>query len=288
MRSFFSTWRFRIIVGLALLILGLMLRAATTGGFATVTADVVGVVVTPIQRLSATISNAATDFFASFTSYSKVKAENDKLKKQVQQLSSRVVNDDELRRQNEQYKDYLGLKQEHNDYKFEPAMVIARESGQWVSTFTVDKGSLDGIKPEEPVITADGLVGLVTTVMPTSSIVTTILDPSMQVGALISHTGDICKAQGASDLTLKGQLNVVYIPRDSLATQGDIVITSGIGGIYPKGLRIATLQNIQIDKSMSKLAVAQPMEDISTVKTVLIITDFKGKLSTDASSQAGQ
>lgn len=257
--------------------MGLMLRAATSGGFGTLTSDAASFVLTPLQRLSTGISNAATDFFASFTSYRAVKSENEKLKKQVQQLTSRVVGDDELRRENEQYKDFMGIKQEHSDYKFTPAMVIARDTTQWVSTFTVDKGSLDGIQMYEPVITPDGLAGRITTVMTTSSVVTTVLDPSIKVAALVSRTGELCIAQGDNTLVAKGQLYVSGIDRNSLVTPGDIIITSGFGGDCPKGLRVATVQNVTIDKSMSKLAVAVPLADVANIRNVFIITDFKGK-----------
>lgn len=277
MQSFFKSWRFRIIAVVALLVIGLMLGTATYGGFTWYPGDAVSFIVTPAERVSATISNAVTDFLASFTTYSQVKSENEKLHKQIQQMTSKVVDYDRLQQENEQYKEYLGLKQEHTDFKFVSGMVIARDTGQWYSNFTLDKGSLDAVQVGDPVITADGLVGVVSRVLSTSSTVTTILDPSVHVGAIISHTGDVCIAQGTSDLMLKSELNVTNIKRDSLVTQGDIAITSGIGGVYPKGLRIATVTGITIDKTKLKTAVAVPMTDISRIRNAFIITDFTGK-----------
>ncbi|MDR3645530.1 MAG: rod shape-determining protein MreC [Clostridia bacterium] len=287
MQGFFKSWRFRVIAVIALLVLGLMLRAATSGGFATVPADVISFIVTPVERLSSRVSNAATDFFASFTNYSVIKAENDSLKKQMQQLNSEAVDYDKLKQQNEQDKEYLGIKEEKSDLKLVFGSVISHDPGQWFSAFTVDKGSLDGILKGDPVITPDGLVGVVSQVMSTSSVVTTILDPSTSIGALISHTGDTCLAKGDSELMSKGALNLVYIPRGSNVTDGDIVITSGIGGIYPKGLMIATVQSIGLDINMSKYAVVKPMTDISSIRSCSVITSFKGKAAASSSSSGG-
>jgi rod shape-determining protein MreC len=287
-REFFNSWRFRIIALVVLVIIGIMLRAATSAGNASFPASVVSVIVTPIQRISSQISDAASNLLASFTTYSAVKEENDQLKKQLQVITGKLVDYDELQRQNVQYKEYLGIKDANPDFKFATAMVISRDPGQWFSSFTIDKGSIDGIMPKDPVITADGLVGIVAQVMPTSCVVTTILDPTTQVGAIISHTGDICISQGSRELAAKGQLKIIFIPRNSTVSKGDIVITSGFGGIFPKGLKIGTVEDIKLDISgMSLYAVTQPMVNISEVKYVSIITDFRGKASDFTSSQGG-
>jgi rod shape-determining protein MreC len=288
LREFFNSWRFRIMAIVALIIIGIMLRAATSVGNASYLANVVSVVVTPIQSISAQISNAASDFLASFTTYGAVKSENDKLKKQMQDLTSKLVDYDRIEQQNVQYKEYLGIKDANPDFKFATAMVISKDTGQWFSSFTIDKGSIDGIIAKDPVITADGLVGYVSQVMPTSCVVTTILDPTTQVGSIISHTSDVCMSQGSRELAADGKLKITYITRNSLVSKGDIIITSGIGGIYPKGLKIGTVEDIKLDiDGMSLYAITQPMVNITDVKYVSIITDFRGKASSLASSQGG-
>lgn len=281
MRSFFRTWKFRIIVLIALALLTLMLHAATTTGSATILQSMAGTAISPALKLSAAISDRVTDFLASFTSYSKVKKENDQLRKEVQDLSSKLVNYDNVMLQNQQYKDYLEIKDENPDLKFMPAMVISRDSDQWYSSFTIDKGSIDGITPKEPVITADGVVGIVTSqVMPTTAVVTTVLDPTCGISALISRTGDPCITRGTRELEAKGLFSINYLQRDSTVSKGDIVISSGIGGYYPKGLKLATVENVKIDTNgMQLAATAQPMVNPTTVKYVSVITDFKGKVT---------
>lgn len=287
-REFFNSWRFRILAVVALLLLGLMLHAATSAG-ASVPGSVIGVVVSPVQKLSATISDAATNFLAGFTDYSKVKKENDELKKQMAQITSKLVNYDTVVQQNQQYKSLLGLHDENLGLKYMPSMVISRDPGPWFSAFSIDKGSLDGIQKNDPVETPDGLVGYIAKVMPTTSVVTTLLDPSSEVGAIISRTSDICISQGTRELAADGLLKVIYIPRDSGVSKGDVIITSGIGGMFPRGLKIGTVQDIKLDTNgMSLYAVAQPMVNLTSVKSVMVITSFKGKASDiSASASAG-
>lgn len=270
---------------IAMIILGMMLYAASTGGAATLPQNIIGVVTSPIQKLSSSISGAATNLLAGFTTYSSVHTENEKLKKQVTDLTSKLIDYDKLQRENQQYKEFLGLKEENPDFKFEPAMVISRSNDQWSSSFTIDKGSLDGIAVNDPVITSEGLVGIVTSdVMPTSAVVTTILDPQCNVGAIISHTGDVCIAQGSKELIANGQLKVVYLNPDSGVAKGDIVITSGIGGYTPKGLKIGTVEDIKTESSGMLSAITRPMADPTNAKNVFVITSFKGKASTLSSS----
>lgn len=288
LREFFNSWRFRVIAVVGLLLLGLMLHAATSAG-ATLPRSIIGFIVAPVQKLSATISDTATNFLAGFTDYGKVKKENDDLKKQLAQVDSKLVNYDTVVQQNQQYKSLLGLHDENLGLKFKPAMVISRDPGQWFSAFSIDKGSLDGIQKNDPVETPDGVVGVVTEVLPTTSVVTTLLDPSSEVGALISRTSDICISQGTRELAAAGRFRVTYIPRDSGVSKGDIIITSGIGGKFPRGLKMGTVQDIKLDTNgMSLYAVVQPMVSPSTVKSVMVITDFKGKASdiTASSSSA--
>lgn len=280
MHEFFRSVRFRIFAVIGLVLIGLMLRTAVTGGFSSVTARVAGIVSAPAQRLSAAISGGVTDMISGVTSYAAVHKENEQLKKQISDLNSKMVDYNQMKNENEQYKNFLGLKQENSDYKFEPAMVISRDPGQWFSAFTIDKGSLSGILPNDPVITSEGLVGKVSSVSLTSSVVTTILDPAVSVGALISQTGDVGVAQGDRENATAGELKVSYISKDSNVAQGDLIISAGTGGIFPKNLKIGTVESVKTQSDgLSLYAVVKPMADPSTAKNVLVITDFTGKVT---------
>lgn len=286
-RDFFRSTRFKVFVIVAVFLLGLMIRTAVSGGFSTITASAVSVIVTPVQKLSATISNAFNDAVSNVVEFGTVKSENEKLKKQVSDLQSKLVDYNDMKRKNDEYNKVYGIYQENPDFKLQSASVISRDPGQWFSSFTIDKGTLEKISPQDPVITSDGLVGIVTEVMPTSAVVTTILDPSVSVGSFVSDTGDAGVSEGDHDLLSKNQFKITYLPKDSAAASGDIVVTSGRGGIFPKNLKIGTIQSVKSESSgVSLYGVCTPIVDPSSVKNVFVITDFNGKTASASSSSS--
>jgi rod shape-determining protein MreC len=276
-RDFFGSLRFKIFIGIALVLIGLIMRTAVTGGFSTLPENVMNTVVSPLQTLSASISNGVSDFFSGIVSSGSMKKENAQLKNQITDLNKKLVDYNEIKNENDQYKAFLGIKEDNTDYVFCPAMVISRPAEQWFYTFTIDKGRANGIKVDDPAITAEGLVGKVSQVSENSSVVTTILDPSLQVGTIISQTNDIGITQGDQELATKGLLRINHITKDSTISVGDLAITYGVGGIYPNKLIIGTISEIKADPNGNSLyAVLKPMVDPTSVKDVFIITSFKG------------
>lgn len=277
MRDFFRSWKFKIFIVIAALLLGLMLRAYATGG-STLVQTTVGVIISPFQKLSSQISGWAGGLIGDVQNFSSLKAQNEQLKKQVSDLQSKIVDYNDLKRENQQLEGLVDLSREDNSYKYTGAMVISRDPGQFFSAFTIDKGSASGIQKDEPVITSQGIVGVVTNVMATSSVVTSIMDPSMHVGAIVSQTGDVGVTQGQRELASSGKFMLSYIAKNSSITAGNIVITSGIGGIYPKNLKIGVVEQVKPDVSGNTVnAICKPLVDPATVKDVTVITSFNGK-----------
>jgi rod shape-determining protein MreC len=286
-KDFLGSARFKVFVVIALVLLGLMIRTATNGGLATFTADAVSVVVSPVQKLSSKVSGFFTDVINSVASYGKTKAENETLKIQINEYQKKLVDYNQMLRENQQLMESYDLHKENPDLKIQPADIIAREPGQWFSTFTIDKGIVSGIKLNDAVITPDGLVGLVTQVLTTSSVVTTILDPSVLAGILISETGDTGVSSGDRKLQANGQIKINYLSKESTVSPGYIVVTSGLGGFFPKNIKVGTVLEVAKESSgMSLYAICKPMVDSLNIKSVFVITDFNGK-SVTASSQSG-
>ena len=287
MKDFLGSARFKVFVVIALVLLGLMIRTATNGGLATFTADAVSVVVSPVQKLSSKVSGFFTDVINSIASYGKTKAENETLKKQINELQNKLVDYNQMLRENQQLMESYDLHKENPDLKIQPADIIARDREQWYSSFTIDKGFVNGIKLNDAVITPNGLVGLVTQVLTTSSVVTTILDPSVLAGILISETGDTGVSSGDRKLQANGQIKINYLSKESTVSPGYIVVTSGLGGFFPKNIKVGTVLEVAKESSgMSLYAICKPMVDSLNIKSVFVITDFNGK-SVTASSQSG-
>lgn len=286
MREFFSSLKFKIFAVVACVLIGLMLRTSATGGLSTVTQNVVSVVISPFQKASAYVTNAFSGLIYNISSLGSLKSENESLKKQVADLQSQVVDYNQLKSENEQLKGIVDLPDEGDNRKYVPAMVISRDPGQWFSAFTIDKGSLDGIEVDEPVITSEGLVGVVISVNLNTSVVSTILDPSVHIGSIVSQTGDTGITQGESELVNNGEFELAYLTKNSSVTAGDIIITNGRGGIYPKNLKVGIVQEIKLDVSGNSInAVCKPMVDPTTVKNVSVITSFTGKDTGSATSE---
>lgn len=278
MKEFFSSKKFKVLLVVACLLIGLILRASFTGGFTTFTQNAVSTIFSPFQKAASYVTNGITGVIDNAVNLGTLKNENESLKKQVNELQDKLVDYNEIKNLNDQLKDIAGIKDEGDERKVLPAKVISRDPGQWFSTFTIDKGKSDKIQVSQPVITADGLVGIVTSVDTNTAVVNTILDQSVHVGIIVSRTGDTGISQGKGQNSEEGDFELAYLTKNSAVTQGDIVITNGKGGVFPKNIKVGIVQKLHLDDSgNSGSAVCKPMVDPTTVKNVFVITDFTGK-----------
>ncbi|HPD88583.1 MAG TPA: rod shape-determining protein MreC [Oscillospiraceae bacterium] len=285
MQKFFKTKKFYVLCGIAVVLCAFMIRSAIEGNSALLVSRLAGGISRPFLEASANFTDALSGFFSKYFKTAEVYEENETLKEQIRDLQEQLVDYESVKRENEQYKDYLGLREENPDYDFETASVIGRDSTGRFGSFTIDKGSSNGIAVADPVITADGLVGLVWEVGPTWARVRTILDSSVEVGAYDIRTRDSGIVSGDILLSEKGMCQMVSLPRDSGASAGDLIVTSGIGGVFPKNLVVGTLSEISLSGSgLSLTASVTPAADIASVTDVLVIKSFRGQGEEDLSS----
>ena len=279
MGDFFKSRKFKVLIALFIMLIALMLRASWTGGLSPAIEQVAGAVVAPFQKLSSTISDGVSGFFRRYARADEVAQENEALRSEINELRAQLVNYEEYKHENEELRKYLdiGYKEEHPDFEMTPAAVVARDPDSRFYSFTIDKGSLDGVAPYDPVVCADGLVGRVKEVGLTYSKVITILDVEIDVGAYDARTRDIGIVNGSVALAADGRCIMNYLPRESGAAQGDLVVTSG-GNLYPKGLvigKIARLDNAP--GNISLYAEIEPTADIRNLTDVMVITSFNGQ-----------
>ena len=279
MGDFFKSRKFKVLIALFIMLIALMLRASWTGGLSPAIEQVAGAVVAPFQKLSSTISDGVSGFFRRCARADEVAQENEALRSEINELRAQLVNYEEYKHENEELRKYLDIeyKEEHPDFEMTPAAVVARDPDSRFYSFTIDKGSLDGVAPYDPVVCADGLVGRVKEVGLTYSKVITILDVEIDVGAYDARTRDIGIVNGSVALAADGRCIMNYLPRESGAAQGDLVVTSG-GNLYPKGLvigKIARLDNAP--GNISLYAEIEPTADIRNLTDVMVITSFNGQ-----------
>ena len=280
-QDFIKSWRFKVLIALVIVLVAFMIRGATSEeGLAGFTSQLMSTITAPLQKISSSTAHAATEFFSQFVNASSIKEENEELQAQINELNQKLVDYEKIKAENEQYKQFLEIKELNPDYQFETATVIGRDPNERFGSFTIDKGSLHGVSFEDPVITSAGLVGRVYEVGLTSSKVMTILDVSTNVGAYDSQTQDTGIVTGYAGLADQGLCRMIYIDRESSVAVGDLITTSGSGGTYPQGLVIGTVTDIRPDDhSVSLVATIQPAEDILNVKDVVVITSFLGQKS---------
>lgn len=201
--------------------------------------------------------------------YEKLKAENDELKVNNGILSQYQAELERLR-------DLLELDDVYSDYPKVAARVIGKETGNWFSVFTIDKGSQDGIAEGMNVISDGGLVGCVTYVGKNYAKITAIINDDSNISAKFASTSDVCIVHGDLKQYESGKLKVTNISVDANVKEGDMLLTSHISDKYVQGIIIGYVSDIKDDgNKLTKSAMLTPVVDFSQMEEVLVITKMK-------------
>lgn len=280
MRDFFNGRNFKILLALIIIVTAFMVRAAIDGSAASIITELTNLVTEPVNKTVSDISQGISDALETIFSGSRLKKENEDLREENAALREQLIDYELYRAENERLRDYLDIKAANPALEFMPAAVIGRDTADRFSSFTIDRGSSDGINADDPVITAEGMVGFVEEVTASSARVRTLLDVAVSVGAMDITTRDTGVTTGTVALSKEGLLRLSYLPRESKAKAGDLIVTTGIGGVCPKELVIGTVREVLPDSSgLSLYAVIEPPADIRSVTDVLVITSFSGEES---------
>ncbi|MBP0957519.1 MAG: rod shape-determining protein MreC [Oscillospiraceae bacterium] len=275
MKEFFHTIKFKIIIALTAVLIGAMIYSVTTGGYSSGSNYLFEVIFEPVRSLSSKISDKVSTSLDMVINAEKYYNENQQLKAQLGAIYNDVIDYDKVLRENRELRVMLELKEEYDNYKFSPpCTVIARTTNDPYGSFTVDKGSSDGIEPGDPVVTETGIVGVCFEVSPSTSKVRTLYSPKTAVGVYTVRTKAEGIAEGGYDLAVKGRIRMSYISKESDIKEGDVIVTSGSAN-YPAGQLIGTVESVQMEQNgLSKFAVIIPAEDPNTITGVFVITDY--------------
>ena len=228
----------------------------------------------PIQKVVHGISTKTRSFFSHFGDISELNQENQKLKIKVTQLEEKVQKNNMYKIENERLRGMLDLKDTYKEFKLVAANVTGKDSSTWFLSLTLDKGKNDGIEMADTVITPNGLVGHITDIGPDWSRVTTIIDSQSTVAVIVERTEDLATIDGDIDLASNGLCKMTYISKDSSITVGDIAKTSGLGGVYPKGISVGKILKIHPEnKGVSQYAEVEPFVNFNHIYEVFVITN---------------
>lgn len=205
-------------------------------------------------------------------------AENERLRQENAKLREELVDYYNVKEENEKLWKYYDLKKENPSYQIQPANVIRRDSNDDFYSFTLDIGSANNVEVNCPVITDNGLVGWVSRVDATTCLVKTILSPDTKAGAVDKKTKDSGIITGSASLCDQNLTQLTKITEDNKIKEGDIVVTSGAGGVYPDNLIVGEVKEIKFNSyDTTRYAVVEPYEDIKSITAAAVIVDFDGK-----------
>lgn len=231
-----------------------------------------GKIITPLQSLVSKAGQVASNYLYRVKLRSNIEYEYNQLKAQNDELVLRSLLYEELEEENAQLRALLGEYEERVSMNPVLARVIASESGNYFSTFTINKGRSDGIDSQMAVITSEGLVGYVYEVFDTTSKVITIIDDQASLAALIESSRDQGAVKGTLGSTGEPLCRMYYLSADSVPRPGDRVITSGVGVSFPKGLLIGYVrESTRAIEDNKHYIVVEPAADFEHIENVLVL-----------------
>ena len=275
MRNFFRSVKFKILVCLLVLMAGFLAYAGANGRWSAAPQELLATALVPFQQLGRMGAVGIEDLRDRTVAIDEVLAENERLKEELNQLRQTVVDYDDMKSENEMFREYYRLSDTYSDYDLVSAFVIGRDPLEKYYAFTVDRGSRDGVAVNDVVISPEGAVGRVAAVGYNYAEVLTVLDPAVSMGCTISRTREIGLAEGESLLAQDNRLKMSYLPRETLAAASDLVVTTGLGGVFPSGLIVGTVEDVIPESSgKSMYAVVRPAADVRDITSVFIITNY--------------
>lgn len=276
MKDFFDTWKFKILVIVAVFLVGIMAYAGANGRLTAAPQELLSVVLTPLQKVTSALSGGAASVWEKYTSIDDVMDRNEQLEAENAELRQQMVDYDRIKAENDAYKALARIQNTNSEASYVSAFVIGRDPLDEFGGFTLDQGSTDGVAVNDAIISDRGyLLGVVVEVDATSCKVMTILHPSFNAAGVISRTRENGIITGSADYAADGQCVLTNLDRTTEARKGDQVITTGLGGVFPANLLVGTVQEVVPEQSgKSSSAVILPGADPRTVKHVFIITEY--------------
>lgn len=235
-----------------------------------------GVIASPFRAVGSAVSGWFSSISQRFEDVEALQQENADLKKENAELQRQL---DQARidsEENQRLRNLLNLRQQRRDFTFESAIIMDRSTSNWSRVMTLNKGTSSGIAVGNCVVDDQGnLVGVIREAGLNWSTITTILDTDSSLGARVFRTGEVTVAMGDLALMETGRLKLSYLEGESSLINGDLIVTSGLGGYYPSQLVIGSVEEIRTDDNgLTRYAVLAPKTDLDSLSEVFVITSF--------------
>ncbi len=237
-----------------------------------VSSQAVSLVLMPFQEAVSWVGSQLNYVTSNIWEIVTVHEQNKMLRNEVEQLRAQNLTASEYAAENERLRELLGYKQAATQFDLVAARVIGRESATWSSMIVIDRGTQAGVRENMAVVTPMGLVGHVTEAGPISSKVQLILDPRSSVGTLVQRPESRVTGIVEGDMGNPTMPRMVNIPKTADMREDDIIVTSGFGGVYPKGIIVGRVQTIRNDEGgLLKYGVLEPSVNFQKLEDVAVI-----------------
>lgn len=268
-----------LVVLIALLLAALTLVVSLFLSGANPTANLWGLVTTPFRSAGANLADWAERTFTDRYRAQTLEEEVERLRQELAATQRELRDSQDAAVENENLRALLGLRQKRSDLtELESATVTARHLSNWEASLTISKGSNYGLEKDQCVIDAYGdLVGVISEVGVNWATVLTVVDTDIDMGGKVSRPGGQTAAvlEGDFALMTQGRVKLSYLPEDTQLRAGDLVLTSGRGGVYPPDLVVGSVESVQDDPSgMTRYAVVAPQADLNGLSQVFVIKSF--------------
>ncbi len=266
---------------LSFLLMTLQVRHETA--VVTVTRQVLLFLASPFIKVTAASVQGVSDIWRDYVDLRGLRGENKRLQHEAATLRRRLDQLAEQALETQRLQRLLAMR-ETPQAEFLTARVVGKDATNWFKTILLDRGSLEGVRRNQPVLAPDGLVGRVVEVTPTSARVQLLTDPVNAVGGLIQRT----RVTGIVSGNLGAGARVRYLPLLADVVVGDEVVTSGMGGVFPKGIPVGRITAVERRSgALFQEATLQPAVDLSRLEEVLILTALEPGASSAGTSSAG-
>lgn len=226
-------------------------------------------IVMPIQSGFTFIKNKIQGNKSYFADLESLKKENTELKEKNSNLEENLRQLEMIQSENKALKEYMNLTEQYKDYTTVPAYIINKDTSNYSKIFVINAGKNNGIQKDMTVIAAEGLVGHIISVTDTTAKVQTIIDSSNIVSSTIENSGDNVICRGMLE---NRKLKATYVSTTTTLNQGEKLYTSGMGGIYPKGIYVGTIKEIIETKNITdRYFITETAVDFDNLETVLVI-----------------
>lgn len=260
----------------AVLALATFAVSRVLGGSAGPVSGALGAVLAPVRGGLSSLAGWVEDRYNYAFRYDELVQENEQLKLRLAELEENAREGADALEENERLRDLLGLAQRRQDLTLVSAYITARGASSWSSTLTLNQGSGGGVAAGNCVIDQYGnFVGVVDQVSESWCTILTVVDAEIEMGGVVGRTNSAAILEGDLALMGQGKLKLTYLPENTQLLSGDQVLTSGMGGVYPSGLVVGSIDEILTDASgMDRYAVLSPAAQLDELRQVFVITEF--------------